>query len=487
MTPKAALKKNPAPEMSGATPAGFNAILRNDLCAFIEKVFATVSNGDTYRPNWHVEAIVHQLMRCDSGEIRRLAILMPPRHLKSIVVSIAYVAWRLGRDPRQRFIVVSHSAELAQLLSRQFRQVVDSDWYRRAFPAMRANPQKNTETEFVTSAGGGRLATSIGGSITGRGGDVIIVDDPMKAELANNESEEARVRHYFDQTLSTRLNNKKTGVMILVMQRLSVGDLAAHVLNDPNWTQLTLSAIAEKDETITLTPSRAHVRYKGQVLHPDHEDEAVFAELRTRLGTAGFAAQYLQAPIPPGAGLLQLDWFQRYNSLPSRRLWELVLHSWDTAASLEEGASYSVWQKWIVIDGKLYLADLIRKRMQYPGLKRVAFELIKPHAPDHVLVERASTGIALGDEFFNHFSIYERQRKVPHIRPVHSKEDRAVAVSALIEAGTVLLPQEAPYLKTLEDEIRSFPNGAHDDQVDAMTQVVWFYDKAYRTPSLRRQ
>ena len=161
------------------------ALLRRDLRYFVWKSFQTILPGTPYRPNWHIDAIVYQLMRIQAGKNRRLLINQPPRSLKSICVSVAYVAWLLGHDPTQRIIVVSYSNEFAAELHRQFRMVVDAPWYQCSLPGMR--PVKDTGTELVTTAGGSRYATSVGGTLTGRGADLIIIDDPLKAEDAMSE------------------------------------------------------------------------------------------------------------------------------------------------------------------------------------------------------------------------------------------------------------------------------------------------------------
>jgi hypothetical protein len=166
---------------AGPTPMDrvLRALLHTELRFFIQKVFATVSPGETYLHNWHVEAIAHQLMRVHSGESRRLLISQPPRSLKSICVSVAYVAWLLGHDPTRRVIVASYSGDFAAELHRQFRMVIASEWYAAVFPNLHL--AKETGLEFVTSQGGSRYATSVGGTLTGRGADLIIVDDPLNA------------------------------------------------------------------------------------------------------------------------------------------------------------------------------------------------------------------------------------------------------------------------------------------------------------------
>src|SRR6516164_1609640 len=168
------------------------AILRTELRFFIRKVFATVSPGDIYLHNWHIDAIVHQLMLVHSGKSRRLLINQPPRSLKTICVSVAYVAWLLGHDPTRRIIVASYSNELAAELHRQFRMVIDAGWFRNLFPAMRA--AKDTGTELVTTAGGSRYAGSLS-TVTGRGADLIVVDDPLKYEEAMSELARNRAIH----------------------------------------------------------------------------------------------------------------------------------------------------------------------------------------------------------------------------------------------------------------------------------------------------
>jgi len=171
------------------------ALLRKDLRYFIQKVFGTVSPGERYMHNWHIDAIVYRLMLVHCGRNRRLLINQPPRSLKSICVSVAYVAWLLGHDPSRRVIVASYSQDFAAELHRQFRMVVNSDWYQTLFPAARWS--KETGLDLVTTMGGGRYATSVGGTLTGRGADLIIVDDPLNANEALSEPARKRVIDWY--------------------------------------------------------------------------------------------------------------------------------------------------------------------------------------------------------------------------------------------------------------------------------------------------
>ncbi len=164
----------------------FRALLRHDFSAFVRKVFATLESGQAYVPNWHLEAIGYQLERVRRGEIKRLIINMPPRSLKSMTASVAFPAFVLGHNPTRRIICVSYSGDLAKKLANDFRAVAEARWYRELFPGTRIG-QKDSESEIELTARGFRLATSVGGTLTGRGGDLIIIDDPLKPDDACSE------------------------------------------------------------------------------------------------------------------------------------------------------------------------------------------------------------------------------------------------------------------------------------------------------------
>jgi hypothetical protein len=191
--------------------AVLDAILRSNLAAFIQKTFVTVSPGDAFAGNWHIEAMAHELNKVMRNENRHLIITIPPRHLKSICTSVALPAYMLGHDPTKRIICVSYSQELAVKHANDCRIVMNSDWYRRAFPRTRIDPSKNTETEFMTTERGFRLSTSVGGTLTGRGGDLIIIDDPIKPADAMSDTTRQRLIDWYGTTLLSRLDDKEKG------------------------------------------------------------------------------------------------------------------------------------------------------------------------------------------------------------------------------------------------------------------------------------
>jgi hypothetical protein len=194
--------------------------LRNDFYAFVEKAFQAVSPGEPFLPNWHLEAICHALKRVEAGEIKRLIILMPPRNLKSICASVAFPAWLLGRNPTRKIICVSYNTELAAKHARDCRAVMNAAWYPSLFPSTRIDPAKSAEAEFMTTERGFRLATSTGGTLTGRGGDLLIIDDPMKPADAQSEPLRLQCQQWFSNTLLSRLDDKVNSSIVLVMQRL---------------------------------------------------------------------------------------------------------------------------------------------------------------------------------------------------------------------------------------------------------------------------
>ena len=463
-----------------ADQQSLTAVLRTDLTAFVEKVFNTVSPGDSYRHNWHIEAITHELGCCLDGGNSRLLITQPPRSLKSICSSVAFVAWALGQNPKQRFICVSYSDTLARELARQFRMVIDSDWYRAAFPAMRVS--KDTGTECVTTVGGGRNATSIGGSLTGRGADIIIIDDPLKAEDAASEAARAAVIGWYSTTLATRLNDKERGAIIVVMQRLHEEDLAGHLLTQGGWRHLDLPATAIEDQQIRIGPhpDDVHDRKEGDVLHPEREPRATLDRIKAELGSLAFSAQYQQRPVPVEGNLVKRDWFKVYDDPPAATQRSRIVQSWDIAATVTGRSDWSVCTTWAVHRKTFYLLDIWRGRLEYPHLKRKVVALQQAHGARTVLIEKAGLGLNLVQDLSA-----DSPAGFPNpigIVPQGDKLTRMEAETARIEAGHVVLPRDAPWLDVFLNELLAFPNGRHDDQVDSVSQFLnWAWRRATRT------
>jgi hypothetical protein len=255
------------------TRAGYDDLLRRDFASFARRSFAELNPQTRFLLGWHFEIIATKLAAPFERKIRRLIINLPPRHLKPHLASVSFPAWCLGRNPSAQILCVSYAQELADKLSRDCRRIVASDWYQWIFPA-RLSPQRQAVPQFETTAQGCRIATSVGGVLTGRGADIIIIDDPLKPEEALSEAHRQGANELFDHTLYSRLNDKQQGAIALIMHRLHEDDLAGHVLAQEYWEIVRLPAIAEDDETIvvgSLLGPRRFQRRRGEALHPARE------------------------------------------------------------------------------------------------------------------------------------------------------------------------------------------------------------------------
>jgi predicted phage terminase large subunit-like protein len=446
-----------------------DAFTRLDFWVFVQRVLAEL-NGNSFSDNFHIQRLCAEVDRIRTGSNVRLAVALPPRSLKSIIVSVALPAWLLGHDPGQEIVCVSYGQELADKLSSDCRRIMLSPWYRRLFPATVL--ERHAMGHLATTAGGKRYATSVGGTLTGMGADVIIVDDPMKPEEALSDAERTRANEWAKHTLFTRINNKKDDRIIIVMQRLHEDDMIGHVMEFADFELLSFPAIAEEDEVHMIrTPfgTLRHHRKAGEALHPDREPLAVLEKQRRLLGSAFFAAQYQQSPTPPGGGLVKTAWFQRYDlSHPPR--FNRVVQSWDCASKSSELADYSVCTTWGVTGrGEIYLLHVLRARLEYPELKRRVRFMAKEHRAGFVVIEDAAAGTQLIQELRS-----EGFARIEPIKPLKDKQMRMRAQTAKIEAGKVFLPKEAPWLADYLHELAMFPKGRHDDQVDATAQALLY-------------
>src|SRR5436190_6300352 len=217
----------PSPENASPQEV-LRAILATDFRFFVYYVFGLLRPGEPFKPNWHIDAMAHKVSQVASGELKRLIIAIPPRHLKSIIASVALPAWYLGHNPSERVVCVSYSDALARTQANDFRRVVNDPVYQAVFPKMRL--ARDTDSEIHTTLRGRRYATSIGGTLTGRGGNLLIIDDPLKPSDAVSEVSRQRVIEWYRSTLVTRPDDKQVARTIVVMQRIHVEDLVGYLL-----------------------------------------------------------------------------------------------------------------------------------------------------------------------------------------------------------------------------------------------------------------
>ena len=346
---------------------------------------------------------------------------------------------------------------------------MESELYQDAFET-RLSPKKAAVNEFMTTDGGTRIATSVGGPMTGRGAEFIIIDDPLKPDEALSDARRQSTNEWFDSTVQSRLNDKQSGCIILIMQRLHEDDLVGHVVVQGEWTLLSFPAIAVEDEEHLVTDIfgnvRTVIRKEGEALHPEREPLPTLMKLRGSMGDYNFAGQYQQAPAPVGGGLVKLAWFRTYKEteLPA---FDYLFQSWDTANTANTLSDYSACTTWGVKKSRLYLLHVLRKRLEYPELKRAVASQARQFDVRNVLIEDKASGTQL---------IQELRREGTHgVKPYKSSLDKVVrlnTVTSTIENGFVYLPESAPWLADFLREVAVFPKGKHDDQVDSMSQAL---------------
>ena len=462
------------------SPAEYQVILRNDFMSFIEKSFYELNPQTELRIAPYIEIMAAKLEACRQGKIKRLIINLPPRYLKSHCASVAFTAWLLGHHPSTQIICASYGQDLADKLALDCRKLMQSQWYQILFPA-RLAPDKQAVNDFMTTAMGFRMATSVGGVLTGRGSDFIIIDDPLKPDDAFSDTRRNAVNNWYDGTLLSRLNDKANGCIIIIMQRLHQDDLVGHVLDLDDWEVVSFPAIAEDDEAFlikSLLGSRVYRRTAGDVLHEERETQAMLATTRQNIGEYNFSSQYQQNPIPEGGAIVKSDWLQYYDGEPPSSRYPVILQSWDTANKSNELNDYSVCTTWCRNEERFYLLDVFRKRLNYPDLKRAVIDLKNKYRSGTILIEDKASGTSLiqdlkGDGVSNVIG-YEPPSGTDKVM-------RLYAQTALFENGQVFLPRQAHWLNDYRLELMSFPGTKHDDQVDSTTQALaYLNDKESR-------
>lgn len=450
------------------------AAIRSDLKVFMRQAFDTIYPGKTFMDNWHIDAIIYSLESCIEGNASRLIINLPPRQLKSFIVSVVLPAFMLGMDPTAKIICVSYSDELAKTLSRDFKRIIESGWYQMVFPHVR--PSKMTENEFATDVGGTRYATSVGGTLTGRGGDFIIIDDPIKPEDAQSDKVRQSTNEWYKNTLLSRLDDKKKSVLILVMQRLHVNDLTGFAEASGGFHKLSLPAIADKDEHIAVSETEMYFRQEGEPLHEKRDGMDTLERIRDEIGPYNFSSQYQQSPECPDGAMFKRKWINFIDQPPPRVGQEGCLCvSIDTALSTSETADYSAISLIFSNKNGHYVLFAERGRWDYETLLGKALSYVRRYGHGVIfVVEAAGSGISLIH------SLRKAKLSCFHYQPEDSKMVRAAYALPIIHSGRLyILDQEGhnhwvePYI----NELVSFPNGRFDDQVDSLMQLLLWAER----------
>ena len=458
--------------------------MRASLSPFIKKTFETVDPGTAYKHNWHIDCIAEYLEACVKRQIKRLIINIAPRHLKSICTSVALPAWAIGNDPSEQIMAASYSASLAIKHSVDCRLVMQSPWYKQTFPGVDLVADMNMKSEFVTTKRGHRVAVGVGGSATGKGGNILLVDDPVDPLQALSDEKRETCNTWFDQTYSTRFNDEKEGVMIVIMQRLHQNDLVGHILGGEdaeNWEHLNI----QQEPPTPIVYSFGNFRYEREaeeLIHPERMGKAENDKKKKAIGSYAYAGQYQQEPSPLSGGLIDIKWFRRYSVLPNK--FKCIVQSWDTAGKEKDINDPSVCTTWGVTEDSYYLIDAFRDRLIYPDLKKAVVGRFLKYAPSVVLIEDKSSGESLIQDIRDG-DLKEYKIPVKPIMPTTDKVTRMSVESPVIEAGYVYLPKQAGWLPDFELELRNFPNSATKDQVDSVSQFLKWTKRKPAKPNVR--
>ena len=403
-----------------------------------------------YTWTWpHILHIRQHLDRVTAGEIRRLMIFVPPRHGKSELTTVRYPAWRLERAPETRVIIGCYNSTLAEVFGRSARRICSE--------RIALSADRTSVGDWETTAGGGLRAVGVGSGVTGRGADVIIVDDPIKSrEEANSQAYRDRVFNWWTDDLYTRL--EPDAAIILILTRWHMDDLAGRILaseDAPNWTVVSLPAFAEANDPLGRT--------EGEALCPERFDEEALATIKAVQGSS-FEALYQQRPSALEGAIFKRDWWRHYREGPT---FSRIVQSWDTAFKAGEANDFSVCTTWGETKAGWYLLDRWKRRVEFPALKVMAQTLFEQFKPSVVLVEDKASGQSLIQEL-------KRDTRLPilAIKVDSDKVSRAYAVTPLIETGRVFLPESAPWLVDYVDSMANFPNATYDDDVDSTTQAL---------------
>ena len=443
-------------------------LARNDFAFFVMRAFEEL-HDEPYHHNWHIEAIAHWLMKAVEGDVRRLIIAMPPRSLKSFMASVCLPAWILGHQPGEKIVCASYAQKLSEEFAFETRRLMQSVWYRSLFPATHLDPKKSNLEVLATTRGGRRRATSVGGSLTGLGGNLVIIDDPIKAADAHSEVARESAMQWYGGTVASRLDDPKKGRIIMIAQRLHMDDLPGQLLAQGGWDLLELPLVEWKTEReIEITDDRTVGREAGHILHEERIDDEEIERLRSEMGERDFEAQYNQRPQPPGGALFKGEWIRRYETRPKPQQVQGIFQSWDTAYDIQDHNDWSVCSTWALSGKQCYLLDIYREKLEFPDLEKAIYAQRARWKADLVIVEKAGAGLSVWQNI---------RRQGPNLwlqvlRPEGSKQDRASQQTPKFERGEILLPMDAPWLRTFEEELLTFPNGRHDDQVDSVVQFL---------------
>jgi predicted phage terminase large subunit-like protein len=426
---------------------------------FVERVWPTFISGR------HHKIMAEAFERVAKGELKRLIINMPPRHTKSEFASYLLPSWFLGKFPHRKVIQTSHTAELAVGFGRKVRNLVDSEVYNSIFPDLSLQADSKAAGRWNTSKGGDYFAIGVGGAVTGKGADLLIIDDPhseQEAALAAvNPDVYDKVYEWY--TSGPRQRLQPGGAIVVVMTRWAQRDLTGQVLKNA-------ALRGETDWEVIEFPA---IMPSGKPLWPEFWSIEELEALHEELPNAKWQAQYQQNPVGNESAIVKRDWWKIWEREKPPKC-EYILQTWDTAFEKHQRADYSAGTTWGVFYNEedndmpnIILLNTYKKRVEFPDLKRDVLAEYKEWEPDGLLIEKKASGAPL---------IYDlRAMGIPVQEYTPSKGQDKIArlnsVSDIIASGKVWVPQTR-WAEELMDEVAAFPSGEHDDLVDATTLAL---------------
>jgi len=433
---------------------------RNNYQLYCERV-----HRGLWKPSKVHSYICNRLEAVERGLVKRLMIFMPPRHGKSQTVTETFPSWYLGRNPDKRIIEVSYSIHFAEKFGRLNRRKIE-DFGKPIFGIELSSDQASKTNWTLTGRVGGMISTGIGGSVTGEGSDLMIIDDPIKnRQEAESATYRRKLWEEWQDTLLTRLH--PNAAVIFIMTRWREDDLAGMILQQAeqageHWEILRLPCIAEEGTSDVLG------RRPGQALWPEHGyDEAWAAKKKATSPARTWNALYQQNPIPAEGNIIKQKWWRFYDVLPAK--FDLIAQSWDMSFKGNASNDFVVGQIWGILQNKKYLIDRIKEKMDFPTTLRALKHMYKKWPKTRaILIEDKANGSGIIDSIKN---------EIPGVIPIlpdGSKEARCWAAAVDIEAGDVLLPnpENSPWVNDFIEEYTRFPNAKNDDQVDAGNQLI---------------
>jgi predicted phage terminase large subunit-like protein len=439
-------------------------LAQNDFMAYVKYVWPNFIHGR------HHEKMARAFERVACGEVKRLIINMPPRHTKSEFASYLLPSWFLGKYPQKKIIQTSHTAELAVGFGRKVRNLVDSDRYKDIFPDTELQSDSKAAGRWNTNSAGEYFAIGVGGAVTGKGADLLIIDDPHSEQEATlaEVNPEVYDKTYEWYTSGPRQRLQPGGAIVIVMTRWSKKDLTGQVLK---------SAVQRSGEEWEVIEFPA-ILPSGKSLWPEFWDIKELETLKNELPNSKWQAQYQQQPTSDVSAIIKRDWWQVWDS-DTPPFCEFLIQSWDTAFLKSERADYSACTTWGVFQypddtGKnqtnIILLNAFKDRMEFPELKMRAFEEYKEWNPDALIVEAKAAGSPLI------FELRAMGIPVQEFTPSRGNDKiaRLNSVADIFASGRVWVPN-TNWAEELVEEVASFPSGEHDDLVDSMTQALMRY------------